>query len=342
MTRLEKILADINLQTQRGLEIGPLVSPIVGRDLARDIAYVDRAPRDELVRWYSVDPKVDTAQIVGIDYVWGDRTLRESVGEGKLFDYCVASHAMEHVPDLASWLQEVSSILAEGGILTLVLPDKRYTFDCLRSLTTAVDVVDAYVNKLRKPSARQIFDHFSHFIDVDLASLWRYDPGELALRPTGDNRNLVRICQEARDNGAYIDSHCWVFTPRSFLDVLQAIADLGLIDFEVARFFPTDEGDMEFFVSLRKLPTALSADEKGDRLRASLAPCIEAADRPVGPHRSGCARCREREHEADVLRTRLESVEAAFRGVTASKSWRLTGPMRQAARAMRRLLRPAD
>jgi hypothetical protein len=328
MTRLAKILAHIDLRRSRGLEFGPLMSPLIARGTA-DIFYVDRAPREELVRWYAENPTIDPAQIVDVDYIWGDRTLKECVGAENVFDFCVASHVMEHVPDLATWLEEVSAVLRDEGILSVVLPDKRYTFDCLRPPTTVVDVVDAYVNRLRRPSSRQIFDHFSHFVEVDAAALWRQNAESLGVRATGDDRNLVKICREAREQGTYIDSHCWVFTPLSFLDLLTQMAKLGLVQFEVASFTPTTMGENEFFVSLRKLPDRLTPDEKA----AVLAGSVEAL-RPVAEGRPG-GEASERAESA-ALAAEVAALRRELETIRTSRSWRLTEPLRSAVRTLRR------
>jgi hypothetical protein len=50
----------------------------------------------------------------------------------------------------------------------------------------------------------------------------------------------------------YIACHCWVFTPRSFLDVIEQATLLGLFPFVVSQFAPTEPGGFEFFVALRR------------------------------------------------------------------------------------------
>jgi hypothetical protein len=47
--------------------------------------------------------------------------------------------------------------------------------------------------------------------------------------------------------------HCHVFTPDSFLGLVEKLVRLGLIDYEVAAFVPTQPNNFEFYVSLRLL-----------------------------------------------------------------------------------------
>ena len=262
---VEKAVCGFDPSSDRGVEIGPLMRPLVPRNVG-PVKYIDRASTEELRKWYSAQPNVDVSKIVDVDYVWGDQTLSECVS-GETFKYCIASHVVEHVPDLVTWLNEVSHILDDGGILSLVVPDRRYTFDFLRRTSGIVDVMDAYVRKQRKPSARQIFDHFSNFVNVD-----GMDPFTLKarqLKPQDHPSVGLLAAEEAQRTGAYVDVHCWVFTSDTFIDLLADIAFFDLLEFEIYRFFPTEPGVGEFHVSLRKLPK-LSAEKKRQTIRGSL------------------------------------------------------------------------
>jgi len=187
------------------------------------------------------------------------RAAAVPLGPRETFKYCIASHVVEHVPDLVSWLREVSEILEVGGILSLVIPDRRYTFDFLRRTSGIADVVDAYVRKQHKPGPRQIFDHFSNFANID--GLNRLALGERQLNPQDPPSKALVAAEDAQRTGNYIDTHCWVFTSDTFIDLLADMAALDLLDFEIYRFFPTVPDDGEFHASLRKLP------EMGPRLK---------------------------------------------------------------------------
>ncbi len=52
--------------------------------------------------------------------------------------------------------------------------------------------------------------------------------------------------------GRYIDVHCWVFTPWSFLDLMGKIISSFGLEFELARFLTTQDHDLEFYVQLVK------------------------------------------------------------------------------------------
>ena len=74
-----RLTHQLDLANQSGIEIGPLVNPIVTRDLS-NVKYVDRASTEELREWYSRDPKINIDDIMHIDYIWGDQTLAQATG----------------------------------------------------------------------------------------------------------------------------------------------------------------------------------------------------------------------------------------------------------------------
>jgi len=317
-----KILALIDLKRGRGLEIGALMRPIVTKEMGR-VEYIDRATTEELRQWYSNNDQVDPNSLVEVDHVWGSQTLFECVGRKRIYDYVVASHVIEHVPDLFGWLQEIGSVLADGGIGSFVVPDKRYTFDILRRTSSDSDLVDAYVRGLRRPDPRQIFDHFINFRNVDLDAIRRGDARPNDIPAQHDARDLMEICRQTLSNGQYIDAHCWVFTPRSFVGALDLGSRLDVLPFEIGTIIPTPEQSHEFFVSLRRLPEAWTREER----RAAF---VASRDRLVLPPEEAEA------DSVDELKARLAAAQSTIAALHGSTSWRLTAPLRRAATLWRR------
>lgn len=259
MDKREKMLATIDPSRGIGLEIGPLDIPIVTREMG-NVRYLDHASTEELRAKNRENPFVKVDQIVEVDYVWGTKPVPELVAPEAPFDYVVASHVIEHVPDLVGWLGEIRAILRPGGVLSLAIPDKRYCFDHFRHPTTAADVLEAYLRRDRAPGFRQLFDYWASFATVNGALIW--DAGT-ALPPTRQvpARTAWDIAREQANDGTYHDLHCWVFTPVSFFEVLATLIELDLLDFAVATFFAT--AGHEFFVGLQALDR--SDDRQKDR-----------------------------------------------------------------------------
>ncbi len=267
-TRNEKVLRCINPATQAGAEIGPLDKPVVTREMGQ-VYYIDHDTTEALRDRFS-DPNhsVDVTKIVDVDYVWGEKGLAELLQKEAPLDYVIASHVIEHVPDLIGWLSEVRAVLKLGGVLSLVVPDKRQCFDYYRPMTRLPEVVEAYLQRSRKPSPRQIFEHMSSAVTYRDSVSWG---GAVT-----DESKLVRLhtiesawttAKTAFATGDYCDVHCWVFTPASFVELLGEMAAADLLKFEIAEFSETK--GCEFYVSLRATDAAKATEIK--QIAASLA-----------------------------------------------------------------------
>jgi SAM-dependent methyltransferase len=271
--RVAKLLECIDVTTDRGLEIGPLHHPVVSKEKAQ-VFYVDHADTAALTEKYAGHD--DVADIGEVDFVWHDRSLIEAVGPTAPYDFVIASHVIEHVPNLVGWLREVADVLRPGGILSLAVPDKRYCFDARRGLTGAGDILDAHLTKRRRATPGAVFDFYSRIVEANAASIW----AQVQSFNDPSDEEILRGWQWARKaavSDEYLDVHCSTFTPQSFVQVLRVLMLLDLVDFEVARFHATEVNELEFHVSLRKLdPYATPAHRRQQQL-ASLPP--EAARR---------------------------------------------------------------
>ncbi len=247
------MLRRINPSLQEGLEIGPLSRPIVTKaDAAGSIWYVDYATKETLQLHYREDPNVRVDEIVQVDYLWGERSLRDVVG-GRQFDYIVASHVIEHVPDMLGWLEETAQVLRDNGILSLAVPDKRYSFDRLRELSTMGMLLEAHWLHRRRPGPREIFDHLSLASKVDVHAAWTGQLNPADLVRYHDLKQAFDLAEGSRHTEEYQDTHVNVFTPSSFLELLETAARLNLLDFAIADFCDTPSDNLEFFVSLERL-----------------------------------------------------------------------------------------
>ena len=245
----DRLTDGLDLRRLTGAEIGALDHPIVTKDQGR-IIHIDRCSTETLRQHYRNDSNVDVSKIVEVDAIWGDETLRECVSAHCPLDYVIASHVIEHVPDLITWLQEMRSVLSENGQVRLAIPDRRFTFDYLRRETRLCDVLDAYLRRARAPLPLAILDFMANVITVDVADAWRgLDASQL--RHIYSISQAISAARDAMENDTYHDVHCWVFTPRSFATLFAQMAEEGLHDFRCDSFHDTPQFDMQFFVSLR-------------------------------------------------------------------------------------------
>jgi SAM-dependent methyltransferase len=250
VTRRDKLLANLDLEILQGLEIGALASPLV-RPNEGNIIFVDHVDTEQLINKYAKDPTVSKANIVKIDAVWGAQSLQTCIGDGKKVDYVLASHVIEHVPDLVTWLSEIRSILRSSGTLRLAIPDKRYTFDIIRNESDMQDVLDAYLRRVRAPLPRMILEHYGLVRAVDCATVWRGKAKKISQLPAYHSwAEALDHAKRALEDNSYHDCHCWVFTPRSFAKLCVEMALLDLLDFACDYHIDTAPNNLEFFVSM--------------------------------------------------------------------------------------------
>jgi SAM-dependent methyltransferase len=336
----DKALALIDVATMRGLEIGALNRPRVRRSDG-PIFYVDHYSTEELRERYLANQQMRTqlADIVDVDFVIKDnRSLAEVVGEAAPFDYVIGSHLIEHVPNPIGWLHGVAEVLGPGAILSLVVPDKRFCFDVNRAETQMRDWIDWYMRDLQVPTYTQLYDFFANVVtidgSVDTGGLWAGTADYAGVRRSDvpdPDRAALAACIDHRENGGYVDVHGAVYTPASFLSLLEITTRLGLLDFEVAQFTSTAVNDLEFFVSLRKVERA------SDDMDARLAVIRRHMEDEAAQLTAREAPLRE---QLAAEQARRRQAEASVSALTASRSWRLTAPLRAAAAATRRALRP--
>lgn len=250
MDRRERVLQGLDLENCSILEIGPLANPMVKKSNG-NVLYADYVDASALRLRYANDPHVDVARIVDIDAIWGEQTMLDALG-GRLVDYIIASHVIEHVPDLITWLKELHSVLLPKGEVRLVIPDKRYTFDYLRSETQLCDVVSTYLVRARVPQPREIIDFCVNKVQLDVARAWRGDVDPDSLPRDFTFEGAVWLARDVLANGTYHDVHCWVFTPHSFAHLCTELAKADLLNFACKAFFVTERNQLEFFVTLVK------------------------------------------------------------------------------------------
>jgi hypothetical protein len=173
-------------------------------------------------------------------------------------------------------MADVARILRPGAILSLVIPDKRYCFDINRAPSDISDIVDAYLRQLMRPSYRQVYDFTSRAINgaVDTHAVWTEHADYTGVvRTDCDDPDVAALeaCRRMDTSDEFVDVHCHAFTPDSFLVLLEKLSRLGLVDFELARFFPTEVDTLEFHASLRLLDPSADRSAVLRRQLASIA-----------------------------------------------------------------------
>jgi methyltransferase family protein len=240
----DHLVETVNLTKSFGLEIGAMDLPFVESGEG-NCDFADFRTTDEL--------REEAGRIAGhnpefvIDVTYNLRHGYEDIT--RTYDWIAASHVVEHVPDLISWFDNLHSKLKEGGVLFLVVPDKRFTFDYHRNTTNLADVVSAHQQKLRTPSFRQVFDHYFYTTNqIDPAQIWQ------GVHPGPAFRNYLAALARAENALAtFEDAHCSVFTPESFNELMNELTGSGLVAFRMETLRPTPLYHLDFTVILRRI-----------------------------------------------------------------------------------------
>ncbi|WP_297736690.1 methyltransferase domain-containing protein [Nocardioides sp.] len=256
----------LDLRVGHGLEIGPLDRPIAVRPES-DVSYLDVSDRSKLQAHYGPDDNVDVDKIPELDF-WlehddGFRSLEDACSTGAPFDWVLASHVIEHIPDVIGWLRQLWQVTADDGELALSVPDRRFCFDLHRPATTVGQALEAHDRGDQTPSPRAVFDAHRGAVDVPAERAWAGDvPDATARSHTWDHAlELLERCRR----GEYVDSHVWLWTPREFVSFIDDLCHLGLVDFVVDRLLPTAHNDLEFHVVLVRLPAGMDGDARDER-----------------------------------------------------------------------------
>lgn len=262
LTRKDKVFYKLN-KNGLGLEIGPSHNPIAPKRDGFNVRILDHADSSNLKKKYK-GHEVNLENIEEVDYVWRGEDFEELVGGSEIFDWVIASHVIEHVPDLIGFLDQCNRILKKNGKLSLVIPDKRYCFDYFLPLTKTGECLDAYIKKRLRPTPGQVFDHFANASSRFNQIAWsNQDQGEA----TELIHNLPYAKEQflrAINSEEYNDVHCWRFTPQSFDLTLSDIYYLGLTNFRVIEEFDTE--GCEFFVTLEKNHSLAEGSCYSDRI----------------------------------------------------------------------------
>lgn len=200
-----------------GVEIGAFKSPVPG------------------IKPFYVDRFAEYAGEKCLAEFWGDACHLPFHDDS--LDYVVTSHVLEHVANPVAALVEWHRVLRSGGIMYLVVPDRRFTFDHPREPTEPEHMWADFTRSTTQSDAT----HIDEFLDrVDWT---RYHP---TLTPEGiiaHREDMRRAYHIAVGGKTEINIHFHVFEPGNLRALVELAAQrLGhrwtIVD--VQESFPAD------------------------------------------------------------------------------------------------------
>ena len=224
------------------LEIGPYCTPLFKGPTVRYLDVFDA----ETLRARAVSGGLNPSACP--DVIHYTQGLETCAGED--FDVIFSSHAIEHQPDLVRHLQHVEAALAPGGRYWMIVPDKRYCFDHHLAETTLSNVLDAYLEKRTRHTAKAVLDHIVLQDHNDPVAHWEGRHGDVSPGSLERYRSAMEHFEQA--DGGYIDVHAWQLTPGRFKDVVETLHHMGLTGFNQMSIYETPFGQFEFMAVLGK------------------------------------------------------------------------------------------
>lgn len=235
-------------RTWPGLEICPSYNPLFPKKEGYNVKVADRLDRSDLLRRYD-GHGVDTSAIEDVDLVWENNDLNSIMKVDVDYRIIAVHRMLEHMPDPISFLKYCEKAMSKDGRLIIMIPDKRYCFDCLRSTTSLGQLIDAYHERRDKPSRGAVAEH--HMMAVKRNGLIAWDNTEQAVYNYNMCHSVESVVGSINRYGEdEFDVHSWVFTPRVLHSIINDLNLLGYIRLNVLHMIPTL--GHEFFAVLAK------------------------------------------------------------------------------------------
>lgn len=229
------------------LEIGALATPTLPEH--PDVSYLDWFSREELIASLEHNKRYGNAVVIDPDYVAKTTHFSDVVGDK--FDLVIANHVLEHVPDPITWLDQVHRMTVEGGHLFMALPDRRFTFDFLRTESAMEDLLRAHDGRLKIPDFEQVLEHIYFHRRVTERDFQGEVPWDILSTPRFTFEEAVQRARAMM--GRYVDVHCHVFTYHSFLALITHLASGGLVKWRIVESTDVQSSSNEFFVVLGRV-----------------------------------------------------------------------------------------
>ena len=192
-----------------GIEIGALHARLTVPAGAQ-VRYVDRFPTELLKAQY---PELPQHEFVDVDIVDNGEHLAKI--ENKSQDFVIANHFVEHCQDPITAIGNMVRVLREEGILYFALPDKRFTFDIERPVTTVEHILSDYHNG----PAGSLRDHLDEWYRV--------------VEKVEDRGERNQAVEKALQSEDHIHYHVW--TQTGMLELIVMLQRMFPLELELVK-----------------------------------------------------------------------------------------------------------
>ena len=121
-----------------GLPLYKMISHLDGCNFSKDTVWEGEIAEGNSYHYYNNKS--------GFQYISEASDLKAIASEH--YDFLLASHCLEHCANCIKTVQEWLRVLKPGGYMLLILPDKRFTFDHNREVTTFKHMLDDFEREI--------------------------------------------------------------------------------------------------------------------------------------------------------------------------------------------------
>lgn len=187
-----------------GLEIGAVNCPF---DVDAEVFYLDQVSEVVLKERFKDDPNID--ELIPLTFI--APTMPYVFLADNSFDFAIASHVLEHVPNVGLAIEELMRIVRPGGIVYVVVPHKEFCFDRDRWTTPFQHLAIEYLAAVQKIS-------YYHYLEVEFQNTEIHSLDKRSAGP------IVERSQTYFDK--QLDFHVHTFTEISFFQFCSWLAPL--------------------------------------------------------------------------------------------------------------------
>ena len=165
-----------------------------------------------------------------------------------MFDFIIANHVLEHIPNLIAFFLDIAEVLKPNGKICLAIPDKRFCFDRFRNQTSFAECYEVY-RKKQAYSPIRILDYSINYSLNDPVYFWHNQHKfDMLISPNEElfNTAIDKYERAIKFEAINYPVHYHVFTPESFLILLYNMTSFFLCPFIIKEFYYTRMDSQEF------------------------------------------------------------------------------------------------
>lgn len=232
--RRKLLLKLVDLDQSTGLEIGACDLPTVGPGFG-SCQFADFRSSQEMIDMWNLP----NDSVMPVSFLLSRvKPLDHQISAR--FDYVIACHVLEHIPDPISYILELKALLRPqpGGVIFITLPDKRTTLDATRPSTTIERLVANFHENVKRPHLADVLEFHRHWVG------YANGPEPLRIREAYDYAKTAILADD-------VDAHCNVWEDEECRLQIQQLIEGGFLPgLRISLFEPNFLGTNEFAIGL--------------------------------------------------------------------------------------------